>query len=173
MEAGPRCGRTKLEDGTGGATPSTEALARALRRTLPVQGAVIVGGARERGDTCSRASDTGSRVDNIPDRDDVILHRIIGGVGGISGSDDTFKESTRATGAVVSANAEDNATLDVERVGAMGDDETGPRRERGGVVVRTVLFYISTCVGQDRDGKTDIETQRDRGSDKQTQRPGR
>ena len=169
MEAGPRCGRTKLEDGTGGATPSTEALARALRRTLSVQGAVIVGGARERGDTCSRASDTGSRVDSIPNRDDVILHRIIGGVGGISGSDDTFKESTRATGAVVSADAEDNATLDVERVGAMGDDETGA----GGVVVRTVLFYISTCVGQDRDGKTDIETQRDRGRDKQTQRPGR
>ena len=132
MEAGPRCGRTKLEDGTGGATPSTEALARALRRTLSVQGAVIVGGARERGDTCSRASDTGSRVDSIPNRDDVILHRIIGGVGGISGSDDTFKESTRATGAVVSADAEDNATLDVERVGAMGDDETGAGRERGG-----------------------------------------
>ena len=171
MEAGPRCGRTKLEDGTGGATPSTEALARALRRTLPVQGAVIVGGARERGDTCSRASDTGSRVDSIPDCDDVILHRIIGGVGGISGSDDTFKESTRATGAVVSANAEDDATLDVERVGAMGDDET--ETGAGGVVVRTVLFYISTCVGQDRDGKTDIETQRDRGRDKQTQRPGR
>ena len=122
MEAGSWCGRTKLEDGTGGATPGTEASARALRRTLSIQRAVLVGGACE-------CSDTGSRVSSVPGRNDVSLHRVVGGVGGISCSDDTFKERTRATGAVVSSDAKDDTTLDVERGdGAMGDGEAGAGR---------------------------------------------